>query len=269
MKTGNMLHRYRLSNENIYIDVLKKYYPEGIHVYDDDEISILKRHIKNEFDINVTSSNRGIASAISKCGLLCDRGTYKAKEDKLLSDELISKIEKYIDNSEMKIFLTNTIFSIFETELADEGVTNKYHLHGILREIFGEKWMFRRDYISKDKDITSFYDSVVAYIKSCPHPVFKEDIYNAFPGITDIVIQFATGDNAIVNLFGSYLHESRFRLSKGDILFLKSIIDSTVKDSGYCHCKDVYRIANIQNHSLLINNFINYFPPSLRNPYNP
>lgn len=47
--TGDVYHKTRLSLANVYEEVLRKYYPSGLYVYDDKEISELRRLIINEY----------------------------------------------------------------------------------------------------------------------------------------------------------------------------------------------------------------------------
>lgn len=47
--TGDVLHKSRLTLAKIYDSVLRKYYPNGIHVYDDNEIATLRQHVYKEY----------------------------------------------------------------------------------------------------------------------------------------------------------------------------------------------------------------------------
>ena len=97
----------------------------------------------------------------------------------------------------------------YRDELSAEGVDNKYYLQGILKELFGDELVFRRDYVSKNKEFPSIYSSIISFIKKSKYPVSKKEIKDAFPGITDIVINMAIDDEEILNFFGEYLHASR------------------------------------------------------------
>ncbi len=257
-KTGNKFHRSRLRRETIYGDVLRLYFPNGMHVYDEKEMGVFRKHVKKEYGLDINVSNHGLSAGISKIGLLCDRGTYKYNDGNYISESLAKRIENYVDNSKIPIFMTNTLFSVFEDELVVEGITNKYYLQGVLHELFGNKWIFRRDYISKDENITSISTSIIRIIEKSTGPVTKEDILRVFPGLTDVVINLAVNDDSIINLFGSYIHEKRIKLSKGDQDYLKKIVEKLLNPSGICHCKDIFEYIDADYHSLLANNYINY-----------
>ena len=150
--TGKVYHRYRLSIPTILKTVIDSYYPKGIKVYDIDEISRFREIVANEYgDIGLPSNDRALSNRIIRICVLCGRGLYRLKNEKYLPLQLANKICEYIENSENTIFLTNTLFSTFEKELLDVGIDNKYFLQGVLHDIFPDKFVFRRDYISKNK----------------------------------------------------------------------------------------------------------------------
>ena len=125
-------------------------------------------------------SDRALTSRISNICVLCGRGIYKPKQEKYISPGLANKIFEYITNSENSIFLLNTIFSVFEKELVSEGVDNKYYLQGILRELFNDRFIFRRDYLSKDGAETSIYKEIGRLIAKSQYPVSKKQIQDAY-----------------------------------------------------------------------------------------
>lgn len=261
-KTGEVYHRTRLTLANIYADVLKNYYPEGMHIYNEQEIEKFKQIVLEEYGIELTQRNRAIGAVLSRVGILCGRGIYRINDKRFMSTELANRIYNYIENSEHSIFMTNTIFSIFERELLSEDITNKYFLQGVLHELYGSEWIFRRDYISKDENFTTIYSGIISFIKKSPYPVSKKEIFEAFPGVTEIVVNISVSDPDVLNLFGDYMHSSRLKLTDGEISYLKSLVDEVLDYKGVCHCKEIYEIIKNDNPSLLKNNSI-LFPFSM------
>ena len=255
--TGGILHRNKLKLSSIYQIILKKYYPEGIWLYGEEELDEFREHIRTEFgDIRLSNNNRALSARIADVSILCNRGTYKAKSDKYISDELAEEIFDYIEDSDSTVFLTNTIFALFEDQLEAEGVTNKYYLQGILHELFGDKWTFRRDCISKDKNVTSIYAEIVRYIKNSNCPVSRKQIQAVFPGITDIVVSFAVNDPMVINLFGKYVHVNNISITEEDRAYLKRLIDVRLEQNKVCHCKALFEQIAIGNAMLLRKNNI-------------
>ena len=230
--TGETYHRSHLSLSKVYEIVLSEYYPDGFRAYDSVELDNLRELIKEKYgDINLPKNNHALTSRIADVCILCGRGIYKPKKDKYISKQLANEMLTYINHSEDSVFLMNTIFSIFEENLRSEGVDNKYYLQGILRELFGDRFVFRRDYLSKDGADTSIYKQIARLIAKSQYPVSKKQIQDAYPGITEIVISFAVSEPDILNYFGSYLHASKLSITNSEKEYLRGILQSCTADS--------------------------------------
>lgn len=240
-KTSDTYHRSRLSLKSIYSSILEKYFPSGLHVYDHEEINRVRELVHQDFgDIKLPENDRAITARLCDVGILCGRGMYRPKQAQYISKELANNIQTYIDQSDSDIFLISTLFSVFENDLAEFGVDNRYYLQGILKELFSTKYFFRRDYLSKDDSVTSIYSSVVGFIRQSQYPVGKEEIRNAFPGITDIVVNIATSDDEVLNFFGEYFHASHLQINSQERLYLKECLSKLTEDGEPHHVKDIY-----------------------------
>lgn len=259
-KTGDTYHRFRLSLASIYSDVLQRFYPNGIHVYDAVEIEHFRRLVHSEYGMDLSNkSDHAIGAVLSRIGILCGRGIYMLRQDKTyISEDLARRIHDYIESSASPIFMTNTLFSIFEDDLLSEGVDNKYFLQGILRDLYENEWIFRRDYISKDESYTSVYSSIIGFIRNSQYPISKEELHKEFPGVTEIVISISVSDPNILNLFGHYIHSCRLKLSASDIRYLKDTIERFLSEKDVCHCKEIYEYINADYPVVLTNNFVYY-----------
>lgn len=239
--TGDVYHRTRLSLAKVYKTVLEKHYPNGISAYDSVALQEFRRIVIDEFgDVGMPKNDRALTARISSICTLCGRGMYMPKRAKYISTDLASHILQYIDESDQKIFLMNSLYSVFERELNEEGVFNKYYLQGILRELCSDKYYFRRDYLSKDAEATSLYASVVNFIKKSEYPVQKQQIKDTFPGITEIVINLSVSDPEVLNYFGAYLHSSRLVISSKEQWDLRYALTAIVSDHEAHHGAEVY-----------------------------
>lgn len=253
--TGDVYHRYRLSLAKIYERVLDKYYQDGFKAYDVDEICRFRQIIADEYgDVKLPVNDRALTSRVASICVLCGRGVYRLKRKEYLPRQLVNKIYDYIENSENTIFLTNTLFNVFEDELIQAGVDNKYYLQGILHELFADKFVFRRDYISKDANVTSVYSAVVNFIKKSIFPVSKMQIQEAFPGITEIVINLSVSDPEVLNYFGEYLHASRLNISTEEKTYLFNVIDKIISDGEAHHGREIYEAVSKQKPEILTRN---------------
>lgn len=263
-KDGATWHRTHLSLTAIYTEILEKYYPDGIDIYSENELQVFRYIASEEFGCtNLPNNNRAISARLSEIGILCGRGKYRTKKKAYISKELASKIHQYIAESPAVIFMTNTLYSVFEEELLQFGIDNKYYLQGVLRELYGSEFVFRRDYISKDESVTSLYVEIIQYIKRYSHPITKNDIKNAFPGVTEIVISFATSDISIINLFGSYIHRDKLNLSDSDKMYFEGVLHRFISNNGaVIHYKNIYDFIEHDNSDLLRKIYVN-FPTNL------
>lgn len=253
--TGEVYHRCRLSLATIYERVLDKYYPDGFKAYDAEEIEKFRQIISEEYgDVGLPEHDRALTARVASICILCGRGIYRLKNKSFISKSLADKIYRYINGSESTIFLTNSLFAIFEKDLIAEGIDNKYFLQGVLRELFGDKFFFKRDYITKDFNVTSFYSEVVSFIKKSDFPVSKQEIQKAFPGITEIVINFSVDDPNILNYFGEYLHASKLRINPEEKIYLHKTLKKLVADGNIHHSRDIYDIISRENPEVLTRN---------------
>lgn len=253
--TGEVYHRYSLSLATIYTRVLETHYPTGFRAYDAEEIQRFREIIFNEYgDVGLPPNDRALTARVTSICILCGRGIYRLKKKDYLPKALANKICEYIETNENSIFLTNTIFSVFEDELTAVGIDNKYFLQGVLHELFGDKFVFRRDYISKDVDVTSVYSAVVEFIKKSNFPVSKTQIQGAFPGITEIVINLSVGDPNVLNYFGEYLHASKLNILVSEKAYLFNVVEKLVCDGEAHHGKELYAIISSEKSEILTRN---------------
>lgn len=255
-KTGNVYHRNKLSLASIYIGILKKYYPEGIYAYVPAEIQRFRELVRTEYgdEVRLPNNDRALTARIAGICILCGRGMYKAKQKNYIPQKLAQEIYNYISNSEQSIFLTNTLFAVFEKDLRKAGVGNKYYLQGILHELYGDELFFSRDYVSKLGGETSIYSSVVDFIKDSKYPVSKDQIEQAFPGISEIVINFSVNNPNILNYFGEYLHASRLEISPSEEHYLRQVLNLVLQDNVAHHVKDLYAIISAEKPEILTRN---------------
>lgn len=257
--TGSSYHRSRLTKRTIYTEVISKHFPNGIRVYDKEEMSLFRKYTEEMFgDISLPQVDRSIAARIADISVLCDRGKYKLKQEKYLPDDLTNRIEKYIDNNDSVVFMFSTIFMEFEDELLSHGIDNRYYLQGVLRECFGSKYYFTRDYISKDSEFTSVSSEIIRFVKKYKTPVDKRVVYDNFPGVSEIVFAFSLGDPSIINLFGKYIHKDNVVLHDYDHNYLLETLEHFVSDGKTHHCKELFEYINKDQPSLLKRYYVLY-----------
>lgn len=243
-KSGRFYSTSKITLKTIYNAVLREFYPDGIHVYDENELLGFRKHVHEMFgDVDLPENNRALTAGICRDGMtiLCGRGKYKLTQKQYMPDALAKKIKKYIDRSKNNVFFMNTIFYEFQDELVDVGVDNKYYLQGILKSLYGDIYYFRRDYLMKNDVDTSIHGLIQDYVKKNKYPVSKEDIMRKFPGVTEIVIAMALSDKSFIKLWGRYMNASSLQFSPKEMKTIDGIMQKMVfQGNGYAYSKDIY-----------------------------
>ncbi|MCI8793716.1 MAG: hypothetical protein HFG38_13170 [Eubacterium sp.] len=250
--SGTVYHRNKLSLEKMYHIVMKRYYPAGMNVYDDEELTRFRSLLINEFgDVSLPEKNRAISAAIGRTCILCGRGKYRVKENDMIPHKLLKRIWKFIMKSDRRMFFMNEIFLEFENELRQEGIDNRFFLQGILREEYENDLFFRKDYVSKDSENLSMYRDIQLFIKKSEYPVTKEQIRAAYPGITEIMISIALNDEDIINYFGSYIHSDNLNLYAEDKIYIDNVVGSIIADGIPHHCDEIFSVIENSNQDML------------------
>lgn len=254
--TGGVYHRIKLSLANIYTEIIKEHYPDGIDVYDAATIARFRQLILDKYGpVKLPDNDRALSARIAGICILCGRGRYRLKQKQYIPKELAQRICDYIENSDMVIFMTNILFAVFEDELRKHGVDNKYYLQGILHELYEDRFAFTRDYVSKDSSITSIYPIIVNFIWGSKYPVTKEQIFEQFPGLPEIAISIATSDPEVLTYYGgTFFHVDSLKISEEEKKYLDSVIRQVVADGGIHHTKEVYAIVNAENPEIFTRN---------------
>lgn len=244
-KTGDVFSKNKMNLTEKYKFIWKEHFPEIINIYDSEFLKQFKNTYSKIFGDDKEYSDRSIIGILTRIGLLCGRGEYKIKPDKLISEDLLKEICDYIDSSQKEIFITNTIFSLFEDKLRSEGINNKYHLQGVLHASLPNKYFFKRDYISKSKEMTSLYTEITKFVRQSDRPITKAQIREEFPGVTDIVISFAMQDENIISGFSEYMPKDFITNQRENVENLKNIISDMVADGEIHKSEDLMAILTL------------------------
>lgn len=216
--SGTVYSKNKLTLSKMYDITMEQFYPNGIKLFDIVEIHKFIDNYSTYFGkMNVNSTSRSIEAIIFNTAILCDRGTYIHKSYVNIHEDLINRIDAFIENSDRVSLSFLELFNRFKEELLlNSNVNNRYYLQGILKWKLKNKYFFSRDYISKIKniDMTNEIDEFV-YQKGF---VSKREILEEFGGISEAMLaQNISRSSKIINLeMGYYLHESQLNLKESD-----------------------------------------------------
>jgi len=250
-KTGDVFSKNKMNLTEKYKFIWKEHFPEIINIYDSEFLKKFKNTYSKIFGDDKEYSDRSIIGILTRIGLLCGRGEYKIKPDKLISEGLLKEICDYIDSSQKEIFITNTIFSLFEDKLKSEGIVNKYYLQGVLHASLPNKYFFKRDYISKSSGITSMYSEITKYIIQSDSPISKSQIRKEFPGVTDIVISFAVQDENIISGFSVYMSKAFIANQGENVEALKGVLSEMAADGEIHSSEDLMSILSLMHPEII------------------
>ena len=254
-KTGKLFHTGRLSITGICSDMVYEFYPNGIHIYDLNEMSTFRQRICEEYgNLKLPVSDRAFQARIADSCILRDRGVYISPRRVKIPSALIEKIYRYIVSGD-DVYFMGFIFAKFEDLLEKYGVDNRYFLQGVLKNKYDGYLFFKKDYVSKDKSVLSMSELVKNYIISSDYPVSKKQIFDKFL-ISEITINFIISDSEILNYFGKYYHPSKLRYTAEEKLFLKNLLDSFILNQEVVHVRKIYEYLLIENKDLLNKIFV-------------
>lgn len=221
--------------------LVSHYFPNGLDVYDERNIELLREKAIEHFDgFELSDSNRAITARIQSFCTPVGRGLWKYDIDKpLIGHALLDRIVLYLNAYNSPIVPISAIYQAFSEEMAELDITNKYHLQGQLKRVLPPEFKVNRDYVYRENG-ESFYRVVEEYIKQSQTVVTKRDLLKQFPGITDIVIQQVAAATRVVNMNGYFAHLDNLGISDEEIRVMKECIDSCIVDDSIYHSKAIY-----------------------------
>lgn len=149
--SGKVYLKRRLRLFQIYHAVLKKYYPDGIKLYDGFESRRFRGYVRELFgDVKLPANDSAIYSRLIALTVLCDRGKYILPGSINISKKLLRKMHAAIIESDRDVIMITELFERFKAELLEHSnITNRYFLQGVLKRNFSVEVHFTRDALYK------------------------------------------------------------------------------------------------------------------------
>lgn len=245
-ESSKTLLRGRSTIRRMCKEILPSFDPDGVHVSVSGELKEFRDRLYQRFgsEIRIPDGDRALSAIIYDVGMLRDRGTYVAVRDNIIPEELLAKIRSYVDSGNNEVYMFNTLYEVFRNELLQIGVDNRYFLQGILKHEWEGIYSFSRDCISKGKRATNIYDTVEAFIKNAGNYVSSAEIKEAFPGITDAVLNLALTQKKIVACGGKYIHADALHFDETIVRLLQRALETLMEDGQAHHSRELYDLAN-------------------------
>lgn len=234
-------------------EILKEFDPDGIHITVHEELQLFREKLYARFgsEIRISEGDRALSIIIADVGMLRDRSTYVSEREHILPDELLERIREFVDQGDKDVYMFSTLYETFKPELLQAGVDNRYFLQGILRYEWNQFYSFSRDCLSKGGCSTSIYGTVELYIKNAGRYVSISEIRETFPGVTDVVLNYALAQKHIIACNGKYIHVENLHLTEQHIRDLKQTLDMLLADGRAHHSRELFSLASTYNGGLL------------------
>lgn len=231
-QTGTIWHQGKMNRGSMYSFIVKHYFPNGIQIYDANEMARFKKYLREEFgDINCSENDRAFCGIIQRTCILYDRGVYIHPSKVAISDELVNRIEIYFVESGRTSMAYHELFDKFADELLTQAnISNRYVLQGVLRDRWGEKYEFYRDGIST-KEGHKITQEIESYIRNYS-PVSKDMLRSTFSGITEAMLMqnIARIPSVILGDTATFIHSDQLNLTDNDYS-IRNVIKTLTEDS--------------------------------------
>ncbi len=211
IKNGSALVKKSLRMGDRFEIVLEKFFPDGIRLYQAEDMALFRKRYDALFeDDKISDNDHAVISRVADRCVLIDRGTYILNKKTELPAELAQRILEFVIQYLFDMVMTNSIMHKFNSELTAIGVDNKYYLLSVLKQHFADKFSFRRDYVIKGENTGNFYGNITGFVEPHPGGVSFHDLQLQFQGIPDAVLYFALSeDDNIIPMYNKmYIHKS-------------------------------------------------------------
>ena len=227
-------------------DAVKKFFPFDIKLNDDENNEdmrrlrqIMARHYQG---LEIPRANKALTATLTRDStrmVLSGRGRYCPFDKVRYNAALLDEVRQFILSSEQTSFYYGELYSYFEGRLLAETNINNFHfLHGMLKCLFPNEFVYERDLLVKTgsarQDVN---DRLIQLFKQHKRALKKSEIMKAIPGINDFVIGFsASRAREVIQWdYNEYNHIENITACPEDINSLREIIKiQNGKHSGYC-----------------------------------
>lgn len=225
-----------------YTIIVNKYFKDGINLYSDEDINLLREYVFKEFgECNLPKQNRAIGARLADSLVICDRGKAKSAENIHFELSVIEDIKRYIDSSKFKTLYFSEIFNEFEGILTFTSDINTHQgLHGILSYLYKDEYEFSRDCLTKknsSKNSLSLSERIVLLIKESGKAMTRAELNKKIGGLSDIMLFSAINNsNTLMQWDYNYYNAiDNLNITTDDTIALQNLLEDVFeKFKGYC-----------------------------------
>ena len=236
-------------------DAVMKFFPFDIKLNDDEnneDMRLLRQIMARHYQgLKIPPANKSLTATMTRDAtrmVLSGRGRYCPFEKVRYDPALLDDVRRFILSSEQTSFYYSELYSYFEERLlAKTNIDNFHFLHGMLKCLFPNEFVYERDMLVKTGTMRQdVNDRLIQLFKQHKRALKRSEILEAIPGVNDFVIGFSAIRTRDVIQWdaGEYNHIENITAYPEDINSLREIIRAqTSKHSGYCSDSLLYMDA--------------------------
>lgn len=234
--------------------VVGKYFPDGINLYSEEDLTLLREYVKKEFGaLKLPENNRALASRMDSFLVLVDKGKSNVIENISVDLDVLEEVKKFIDSDKRSELYYSEIFSEYEGLLCmTTGITNPYCLHGVLSYFYPDNYSYSRDFLTKSGDeyvSVSVEQRIDELLQTAGHALSRKEIKNKLAGYSDVMIFNAVYKSEYLIQWDSnyYNTMNNIDLDGDEREELDIILEMIISDNGgYCSDRWIYEEVSSQ-----------------------
>lgn len=181
-------------------DAVRKFFRFDIKLdsdEDNEDMRSLRQIIAKHYrGVPLPPNNRALTARITRDSsklILSGRGRYCPIEKVIYSVSLLEEILRFTTNSSQTSFYYSELFSHFQGRLlAETNIDNPNFLHGMLKCLYPNEFVYERDFMSKVGELRQNIDDRLSQLLlENGRAMTKAEIKQSIPGINDFVIAFS------------------------------------------------------------------------------
>ena len=150
--TGKIFHRIPLTGMLKFGYILKKYFPTGYRIGNENFYSRFMNYRKELFDDDSLIIQRNVDATVARNSVLCDRGKYIHPDFVNVPPEIMQRIKNFVDASDRTALFYKEIFEALKNIFIGTQITNPYFMQGAIR-FYKLPYILRKDYLTKSEDM--------------------------------------------------------------------------------------------------------------------
>ena len=232
-------------------NTIKQYFPKGIYVYKDSDMTKLMELLEKEgFDFLRKKRKRAAIGCVLRGRNLClwDWGLYIHKDQIKINEEILPKVKKWLINK----LVTNNVqrisiwgaFNEYKKECVRAGITNEHALYTCMKRKYEEEFSFLKDpyiYPRKVSKAARAVDVLEKFLQQTQKAVTIDGIQKVL-GLKDWQILNGLSGSDKVLQWGAkqYIHINNVKFNKMDLNVIYSNLVKELKKHEHLSVKQVY-----------------------------